>query len=167
MGITCKGTQHLNFSYWRKTMYVSIDLSANLRLDAVVLQYITRVFLDKVNLLLSSYKNTLFSWQFSGGNKRAIATAKLCHGHAQTGPSREGKLQRELQLAREPQAGCQAHPQRHGHGAGCHGPQRGGHPPQPLALPRHSPCLLLPGSHRWERSPYLKLLPDLSIMVVM
>lgn len=34
-------------------MYISIDLSANLRLDTVVLQYIIRVFLDKVNLFLS------------------------------------------------------------------------------------------------------------------
>lgn len=58
-------------------MYVSIDLSANLRLGSVFLQYITRVFLDKVNISLSSYKDSLFSWQFSGGNKLSAAKETL------------------------------------------------------------------------------------------
>lgn len=145
-------------------MYVSIDLSADLRLDAVVLRYITRVFLDEVNLLLCSYKNSSFSWQSSGGNKpllRAVAIAKLHHRvhghrlvhHGTVSSSESCSWPWSLRpAARLPLGGV-------GHWAGCcgTGPQRGGHPQQPPALP---------GGHDWEGNPNLKLLPGLSRTVV-
>lgn len=145
-------------------MYVSIDLSANLRLDAVVLWYITRVFLDEVNLFLCLYKNSLFSWQSSGGNKlllRAVAIAKLHHRvhgqrlvhHGNVSSSESCSWPWSLRpVARLPAGGL-------GHWDGCcgSGPQRGGRPQQPSALP---------GSHDWEGNPNLKLLPGLSRTVV-
>lgn len=97
-------------------MYVSIDLSANLRLDTVVLWYITSIFLVKLNLFLSSYKNsfifmTIFRRKQTTPASDSDWEALPAHSHAQTGPSWEVKPQWELQLAVEPQTGHQAHSQ--------------------------------------------------------